>query len=86
LSAFTLLLAIVAHIRLKDIHARLAASLAGLGIGLAIPCLPVMALALPFYAYSLYALAKTRPTLAWVAPITACAICFVVFTAWMVRN
>jgi len=86
LATLTLLLAILALIHFRDNPTRRAAALAGLAIGFAILCRPTMALALPFYAYSLYALAKPRLTMAWVAPIVACAICIGVLAPWMVRN
>jgi hypothetical protein len=86
LSVFTLLLAIAALTHFKDTPTRRAAALAGLAIGFAILCLPIMALALPFYAYSLYALAKPRLTMTWVAPIVACALCIGILAPWTVRN
>jgi len=86
LSILALLLAILALIHFKDNPTRRAAALAGLALGFAVLSLPVMVLALPFYAYSLSTLAKPRLSMARVAPIVACAICIGVLVPWMVRN
>jgi 4-amino-4-deoxy-L-arabinose transferase-like glycosyltransferase len=86
LNILTLLLAILALIHFKDNPTRRAAALAGLALGFAVLSLPVMVLALPFYAYSLSTLARPRLSMARVAPIVACAICIGVLVPWMVRN
>jgi 4-amino-4-deoxy-L-arabinose transferase-like glycosyltransferase len=86
LATLTLLLAILALIHFKDTPERKAAALAGLALGFAVLCNPVMVLAVPFYAYFMYVLAKSRPTLAWVAPVLVCTICLGVLAPWIVRN
>jgi hypothetical protein len=85
-STFGVLLAIVMLIRFKDNPTTKGAALAGLAIGFAILCLPVMVLALPLYACALYVRASVRPARAWVAPILACALSVGVLAPWLVRN
>jgi len=86
LSTLTLLLAVLALVHFRDTPTRRVAVAAGLTIGLAVLCLPVMALAVPFYLYSLYAMANTRRTPAWIVPALACAVCVAVLAPWLVRN
>jgi len=85
-STFSLLLAIVALIRFTDTPTWKAASLAGAAIGFAILCLPVMVLALPFYAYALYTLARGRTLHPLVGPVAALVLCVAVLAPWIIRN
>lgn len=86
LSVFSLLLTVFALIRFKETPARNAATLAGLAIGFAILCLPVMAVALPLFAHVLYALARRRTSHPLIAPAIALTLCSAILTPWMVRN
>ena len=84
-SAFSPLLAVFAFVRFEETPTRKAAALAGLAMGFAILCLPVMVLALPFFAYALYALAR-RALHPWAGPLLALVLCLAVFTPWIIRN
>jgi hypothetical protein len=84
LSTLALLLAVMALMRFRDLQTR--SAVAGLAFGLAVLCLPVMALATPLYFYSLYAVARPRQRSAWIAPALGCAVCIAVLTPWLARN
>jgi 4-amino-4-deoxy-L-arabinose transferase-like glycosyltransferase len=85
-SALSLLLAITAFLHCQESPTRRAAALTGLAIGFAVLCLPVMALALPFFAYGLYVVSRRRTTHAWTGPVIALTLCFAVLAPWMTRN
>lgn len=81
-----ILLALYALIRFRQNSTQRTASLAGLAMGFAVVCLPTIAVALPFYVYAFYRVAKNHMALKWCAPAAVCALCIVVLTPWMVRN
>ena len=85
-SAFSVLLAIFAVVRFQESPTRRAAALAGLAIGFAILCLPVVVLALPGFAWTLYTLARGRILRPWAGPLVAFMICVAVLTPWIIRN
>jgi len=86
LSTLVLLLAVLALVRFRDTPTRNIAVAAGLALGVAVLCLPVMVLAVPFYVYSLHAMARDRVTAAWIAPVLAFAVCTGVLAPWLARN
>jgi hypothetical protein len=85
LSTLTLLLAVLALMKFRDSPTWNVAA-AGLAFGLAVLCLPVLVLAVPFYLYSLYAMGRSRLSAAWIAPTLAFAVCIAVLTPWLARN
>ena len=85
-STFSLLLAIFALLRFTDTPTWRAAALAGLAIGFAILCLPVMVLTLPFYARTIYTLARRHIPHPFIPPVIVLTLCVAVLAPWLVRN